>query len=105
MEKGFENTYSPKVGKSLASRYVRDGNLKRAEEIYRLNIGLEPYRYEARMNLLDILIRTNQYQKALFLCKEIIDLPVKIHSKKVEQYKIIARRKKEICIANLMPSR
>ena len=54
LNRAFKITAAPKIGKALASYLINEGNYKSAEEIYTLNIGTEPYRYEPRMNLLSL---------------------------------------------------
>lgn len=95
MEKSFEMTSAPKVGKALASYYLKEKNYKRAEEIYRFNIAVEPYRYEARMDLLSLLKKCNQYKEIVFLSQEIIDFPTKIASEKVADYKRKATKSRD----------
>ena len=92
MEKVYKMTSAPKIGKVLAAFYLKDGNYKRAEEIYRFNIAVEPYRYEARMDLLSLLIKSNRYNEVVKLSQEIIDFPIKIPSVKIEGYKKDASR-------------
>ncbi len=92
IEKAFKKSSAPKIGRVLASLYIKESNYKRAEEIYKLNINVEPYRYEGRMDLLKLFIRSNQYRKAIKLAQEIVDFPVKIPSKEVEDYKLYASK-------------
>jgi hypothetical protein len=53
--------------------------------------NVEPYRYEARMDLLNLYIETNQDAKAKEMANEIIKLRVKIPSAKIEEYKRVAK--------------
>ncbi len=91
LEKGFELTSAPKIGRILARYYEKEGNLKQAEEIYSLNVVIEPYRYEAKTDLINLFKNSNQYQKLIDLSKEIIKMPVKVSSKKIKTYKAKAK--------------
>jgi len=57
LNKGFNITTAPKIGKTLAGYLMQNGNYKRIEEIYKLNIGTEPHRYEPRMDLLNLYLK------------------------------------------------
>jgi len=87
MEKAFNTTLAPKIGQNLATCYLKKGNYKRAVEIYESNIGTEPYRYKWRMDLLEVYKRSNRYKEITKLSQEIVDLPTKIPSKKIDTYK------------------
>jgi hypothetical protein len=92
IESSFNKNSSPKVGKQLALCYIKDGNYKKAEDIFKFNIDVEPYRYEARMDLLNLLIKLNRNKEAFNLAQEIIDLPIKVPSEKVDDYKLRASK-------------
>ncbi len=87
LEEGFTMTAAPKIGRMLAKYHEEKGNLNRAEEIYSLNAAIEPYRYEAKIDLINLFKNSNQYQKLIDLSKEIIELPIKIPSEKIKTYK------------------
>lgn len=92
LAKGFENSGKPSLGKILAGFYEKQGSYKKAEQIYRYNMNVEPFRYDARINLFRLFIKTNQIGKAEDMALEIINLPVKKASDKVDEYKKEAKR-------------
>jgi hypothetical protein len=57
-----------------------------------LNLGIEPFRFEPRENLLKFYMETKQSEKLLRTAQEIINLPIKIESKKARFYKEKARK-------------
>ncbi|MEP1488833.1 MAG: alpha/beta hydrolase-fold protein [Algibacter sp.] len=87
IENAFNKSALPSIGKKLAFNYIKQYNYKRAEEIFKTNINIEPFRYEARMNLIDLYKKTNDYKKLVDLSQQVVKLPVKIPSKKVNRYK------------------
>lgn len=87
MEKGYKKTSAPKIGIRLAQYYIRDGNYKRAKEIYNFNTHVEPYRYEARIHLLNLLKKINRHDEIIKISKEIVEFPVKLPSKTIDTYK------------------
>lgn len=93
MEKEFKKTMLPKIGKQLAGFYLKDGNYYRAKAIYKLNIGLEPFRYEPRMNLISLEKKHNNYKEVVQLSKSIIDFPIKIPSEKIDDYKALSKKR------------
>ncbi|TGV02137.1 alpha/beta hydrolase-fold protein [Flavivirga rizhaonensis] len=105
MEKAFFISSAPRIGKLLASYYIKDGNYKKAEEIYRLNIATEPYRYEGQMDLLSLMDKTNRYLEFTKIADKIINFPVKVPSEKVNNYKKIAnlKAKKYSKLINSLP--
>jgi hypothetical protein len=93
MQTGFERSGKPTLGKILANGLKKQKKYSQAEAIYRYNKNVEPYRYEARMDLFDLYVTAKQKAKAKKMAIEIINLPVKIPSativgfkKKVELY-------------------
>lgn len=92
MEKGFSKCVIPSIGEELAFKHMDNGNYKRAEEIFRFNIGLEPFRYAPKMNLLQLLQITNNKEQQKILANEILNFPVKIHSPRVNSYKKECRK-------------
>lgn len=92
LSKGFEQSGKPSLGKILAGFYEKQGNYKKAEQIYRYNRNVEPFRYDARINLFRLFVKTNQIGKAEDMAFEIINLPVKKASDKVDEYKKEAKR-------------
>lgn len=93
MENSFNKTLKPDIGRELAMYYLQEGNFKRAHEIYELNMGLEPFRYEPLMDLIDIHENVNHYAQVVSLAQKVVALPVKIPSEQVKEYKEVAQRK------------
>lgn len=93
MESSFDNTLKPDIGRKLATSYLEEGNFSRANEIYELNAGIEPFRYEPLVNLMNIQENVNDYQKLISLAQKVVELPVKIPSVKVDKYKKLAKKK------------
>lgn len=84
---GFQQSGKPDLGKILAGVYKKQGRYNEAEKIYKYNINVEPYRFDARMDLFNLYVQTNQKLKAKEAAKEIINLPIKISSEKINNYK------------------
>jgi len=63
-----------------------------AEKIFTYNKNVEPFRFDARIDLLNLYLKTNQKQKARKTAKEIIDLPIKIPSKEIDLFKEKAKK-------------
>ena len=95
MEHAFKYSSAPIIGRNLAYIYLKENNFKRAEEIFTFNKYVEPYRYEARMDLLGLMERAHEVEALLKMAQEIISLPIKIPSDKVTKYKEIAAQKIE----------
>lgn len=87
MQTGFERSGKPSIGKILANGLQKQKKFAEAETIYTYNKNAEPYRYEARIDLLKLFIETRQYAKAKKMAQEIIDLPVKIPSVAIDDFK------------------
>jgi hypothetical protein len=92
MEESYKKTHHPKIGKSLASLYIRKNNYKRTEEIYRINMGIEPFRFEHIMKLISLMERTGNFKELIFLSQKVIDLKAKVPSETVDKYKAAARK-------------
>ncbi|WP_157366747.1 alpha/beta hydrolase-fold protein [Aquimarina agarilytica] len=91
MEKAYAQNNSPRLAQRLAHKYLENGNLKRASELYKSNIGNEPYRFEPKKNLQVIYGLVFDQSKKDSIANLIIDFPVKIPSKKVDEYKQYSR--------------
>lgn len=92
MEAAFQKSSAPRIGKQLAFCYIKEGNYKKAENIFKFNISVEPYRYEPRMDLLILFLKLNRYKEIVKMSQEIINLPIKIPSKKINNYKKTASK-------------
>jgi O-Antigen ligase len=73
---GFERSGKPSLGRVLANGLKQQKKYSQAGEIFTYNKNVEPYRYEARMDLLNLYIETNQDAKAKEMANEIIKLRV-----------------------------
>ncbi|MFQ6601950.1 hypothetical protein [Flavobacterium sp. C3NV] len=87
MENSIKKCQIPDAIIAMAKVYVEVGNLVKAEKLLKFSINIEPFRFEPRIELLQFYIQTNQNIKKRKLAQEIIDLPVKIKSEKVDLYK------------------
>lgn len=87
MQIGVQRSGKPSLGRIFSEGLQKQGNYTQAESIYIYNKNAEPYRYEARMDLFYLYLKTNQIEKAKKLALEIINLPVKIPSKTIVGFK------------------
>lgn len=87
MQIGFNRSGRPSLGRILADGLQKQKKYKKAQEIYNYNKNVEPFRYEARMDLLDLFIETKQKDKATKMAQEIVHLPVKIPSATIVSFK------------------
>ena len=87
IEEAFNKTSAPRIGKKLATLYIQQGNFKRAEEIFKFNMNVEPYRYEAKMDLISLYKKTKQHEKLIKMSQEVINFPIKVQSRTIDKYK------------------
>jgi O-antigen ligase len=87
LAQGFEHSGKPSLGKILAGFYVKQSKYNEAEQIYQYNMNVEPFRYDAHIDLFRLYIKTNQKTKAKEMAFKIILLPIKIPSEKINKYK------------------
>lgn len=87
LDTAFQKSAMPKIGRPLAFKHIRYGNVAKALELFNYNKNVEPYRYEARMDLFNLYSRNDDVKKALNIAREIKEFPVKVPSKKVDLYK------------------
>jgi len=87
MENSIKKLPIPDANFVLANLYSGQKKNLRAEHLLLLNVGIEPFRFEPRENLLKFYIESKQNEKIIKTANEIINLPVKIESKKVYLYK------------------
>ena len=92
MENSVKKSKIPEGNIVLANIYTAQKDFIRTEQLLLANIGIEPSRFEPRANLLHFYIQTNQKEKSIKIAKEIINLPVKIKSNKVDIYKMEAEK-------------
>lgn len=81
---GFKQSGKPSLGKNLAKVLERMDKYDEAEKIYNYNKNVEPYRFDARIDLFNLYLKTNQNEKAREIATETLYLPIKIPSKKIE---------------------
>lgn len=87
VEKAFDESAAPKIGKWVAHYAIKSGNYKKAESVYKFNINVEPYRFEPITDLISLYKKTNNYSGIVHLSQKLIELPVKIPSQQVTDYK------------------
>lgn len=97
MENSVKKSKIPEANIILANIYKTQKKNIRAEQLLVTNIGIEPFRFEPRVNLLHFYIQTNQKVKSIKIAKEIVNLPVKIKSNSIGIYK---KEAKEYLIKN-----
>ncbi len=93
MEQAVMKNKKPDNIRKLALYYAHSGNLKKAEDLLRFNIGNEPFLFEPRHDLAVIYQKTGQHKKYIQILKTIIDFPEKVPSKKVTELKNDAKKR------------
>lgn len=91
MENSVKKSKIPDANILLANIYTAQKNYTRTEQLLLTNVGIEPFRYQPRVDLLHFYIQTNQKEKSIKTAQEIIGLPIKIKSRQVQLYKTEAR--------------
>ena len=71
---------------------IKQNNYSKTENLLKQNTGLEPSRFEPLANLLFFYKMTNNNPRTIETAEKIINLPVKIRSKKVLEYKELAKK-------------
>lgn len=92
MESSVKKEPIPEANVVLANLYSEQKNFLRTEQLLILNNGIEPFRFEPKENLFRFYIQTKQKEKSIKIATEIINLPVKIKSNKVDIYKMEAEK-------------
>lgn len=92
MENSTKKEPIPDANLVLANLYLSQKKIMQTEKLLLSNVGIEPFKFEARDNLLRFYIETNQKDEILKTANSIINLPIKIESKKVHQYKYYAKK-------------
>ena len=92
MEDAFDKTHYPKYGEQLFKFYEKSHQLQKAEKTGEILIGLQPYKLQPRIELAQFL-EDKRPQQALLLYQSVINLPVKIESKKATEFKELAKEK------------
>lgn len=92
MEKAISKNIRPKNVRFLASCHLKSKNYNRAEELFELNTYSEPFKFKPKMDYLKFLKKSRQQQKACTYANEILNFPIKVPSKEVEEYKIITKK-------------
>ncbi|GGE94826.1 O-antigen ligase family protein [Flavobacterium limi] len=91
MENSVKKDPIPKANFALANLYIQNKEYNRAEQLLKMNIGIEPSRFEPRNNLLQFYINRNSQTKKIKTATEIVNLPAKKASAQVNFYKNIAK--------------
>ena len=92
MENSVKKSPIPDANVVLANLYLQQKKILNAEKLLLLNVGIEPFRFEPRENLLKFYIENKKFGKCFKTANEIINLPIKIESKKAHLYKENARK-------------
>lgn len=92
MENSVKKSKIPDANIILANVYTAQKDLLRTEQLLLANVGIEPFRFEPKENLFRFYLQTNQKEKSIKIAKEIINLPVKIKSNKINAYKSEAKK-------------
>jgi len=87
MENSIKKAPVPDANLVLANLYSGQKKNLRTEQLLLLNVGIEPFRFEPLDNLLKFYLETKQKEKIIKTANEIINLPIKIESKKIYLYK------------------
>lgn len=91
MENSVKKNPIPKANIALSDLYLQLRKYKRTEQLLKMNIGIEPSRFEPRNNLLQFYINRKLHEEKIKIATEIVNLPVKIASPEVDVYKKIAQ--------------
>lgn len=92
MESSVRKEPIPEANVVLANLYSGQKNFLKTEQLLVLNNGIEPFRFEPKENLFRFYIQTKQKEKSIKIAREIINLPVKIKSNKIDIYKTEAEK-------------
>jgi hypothetical protein len=87
MENSVKKCKIPEANIILANIYTAQKDFIRTEQLLVANVGIEPFRFEPRANLLHFYIQTNQKAKSIKIAQQIINLPAKMKSNKIGVYK------------------
>lgn len=87
MENSVKKSKIPEANIILANIYTTQKDFIRTEQLLVANVGIEPFRFEPRINLLHFYIQTKQKAKSIKIAEEIMNLPAKIKSNKINLYK------------------
>lgn len=87
MKKGFYELLEPGMGELLAGYLYQERMFDDAEKVLKINIGNEPFRYKPKMDYAVFLGDQGRVFEQNTVLKTIINLPVKIPSESVENYK------------------
>jgi len=93
MTRAVNKNNSPMLNNILSLIYEHKGEIHKTEELLKKNTGIEPFKFKPRINLMDFYGRTGKFKEQKETSQAIIDLPVKIPSKEVDEYK---KRAKEV---------
>lgn len=92
MENSVRKEPIPEANVVLADSYSGQKNFLKTEQLLVLNNGIEPFRFEPKENLFRFYIQTKQKEKSIKIAREIINLPVKIKSNKIDICKTEAEK-------------
>lgn len=105
MENAIKKDPNPKANIVLANLFLLQKKYSKSEILLKNNIGLQPSRFEPLVNLMDFYNNTNQFHKKIIIAEKILNLPIKIKSKKIDIYKQKAQTvlDENIKTTNLLP--
>lgn len=90
---GLQKHKTPSNTRKLALYYAFNKQPKKAEQLLKFNVGNQPFRFQPRYDLAKLQIHLKKYSEAKKNLKDLINLPEKIPSPKVDSLKHLASLK------------
>lgn len=87
MNNAIRKSNIPGMNYAISIVYEHLKENQKVEYFLKKNTGIEPFKFKSKIDLMDFYGRTGQLKKQEEIAKEIIELPVKIPSKEVDEYK------------------
>lgn len=87
MKRATVKNNAPLLIDVLSKAYEHKGEIHKTENLLKKNTGVEPFKFKPKVNLMDFYGRTGKLKEQKETAQEIINLPVKIPSKEVDEYK------------------
>ena len=100
MENEFNRLPDIYFAKKMSTYYHHQKQPKRVEQLLKYCIGNEPYVFEHRMKLAHFYFRNQKFKAATKEFEKIINLPIKIPSQQVIQYKEEAQKALKLLTKN-----
>lgn len=92
VEQAFFKNRKPEISKFLSNYYIKNGNYNKALEHLLYEVGVEPFKVEPKIRLSSLMFRVNDIVKHQYYLESLIELPVKIPSKKNNQIKSTSKK-------------